>query len=120
MNSSVAVLIVYLTVLIGIGFIAGRRVKSGADYAIGGRNIPGWAAALSERATDCSAWMLLGVPGSAYAFGMSSIWAAVGCLIGSAGAWWLVSNQLREQAAEIDALTYLCCFCLLFFFYLMV
>lgn len=107
MNSSVAVLIVYLTVLIGIGFIAGRRVKSGADYAIGGRNIPGWAAALSERATDCSAWMLLGVPGSAYAFGMSSIWAAVGCLIGSAGAWWLVSNQLREQAAEIDALTYI-------------
>ncbi|MDO5115980.1 MAG: sodium/proline symporter [Synergistaceae bacterium] len=107
MNVSVVVLALYLGVLITVGFIAGRKVKSGKDYAIGGRNIPGWAAALSERATDCSAWMLLGVPGSAYALGMSSIWAAVGCLIGSAGAWWLVSNQLRKQSADLDAVTYI-------------
>lgn len=107
MNSSALVLIGYLGVLLTVGFIAGSKVKSAKDYAIGGRNVPGWVAALSERATDCSAWMLLGVPGSAYAFGLSSIWAAVGCLIGSAGAWWLVSNQLRKQAEEYDAISFI-------------
>lgn len=105
--TSITVLVVYLSVLMIVGFYMGRKVKSGADYAIGGRNIPGWVAALSERATDCSAWILLGLPGTAYAMGVSSIWTAVGCLVGSAGAWWLVAGRLRNEADKYNAVTYI-------------
>lgn len=104
---SIVVLVSYLALLIGLGIYMGRKVKSGADFAIAGRDLPGWVAALSERATDCSAWMLLGVPGAAYALGISSAWACIGCLIGSAAAWWIVVERLRKDADELEALTYI-------------
>lgn len=106
-TTSIIVLIIYLAVLLTVGFIAGRKVKSGADYAIGGRNVPGWVAALSERATDMSAFLALGTPGTAYLAGMSSIWAAIGGIVGAGGAWWIISNQMRKEAEKYGALTYI-------------
>ena len=41
-SSSLIVLIIYFVVLISIGLIAGRKVKNDADYAVGGRNVPGY------------------------------------------------------------------------------
>ncbi|MDR0653242.1 MAG: hypothetical protein LBG12_08035, partial [Synergistaceae bacterium] len=107
MSVQIVVLVSYLVLLIGLGVYMGRKVKSGADFAIAGRDLPGWVAALSERATDCSAWMLLGVPGSAYALGISSAWACIGCLIGSAAVWFIAVERLRKDADEVDALTYI-------------
>ncbi|HDT12850.1 MAG TPA: sodium/proline symporter, partial [Candidatus Aminicenantes bacterium] len=72
------IMIAYLTLLVSWGLYQGRKVKTGADYAIAGRNLPGWAAALSERATGESSWALLGLPGFAYASGLTSLWTAVG------------------------------------------
>ncbi len=61
------VMISYMALLIAWGVYQGRKVKSSADYSIAGRRLPGWAAALSERATGESSWALLGLPGAAYA-----------------------------------------------------
>ena len=63
------IMIAYISLLVLWGIYQGRKVKSNADYAIAGRNLPGWAAALSERATGESSWALLGLPGAAYATG---------------------------------------------------
>ena len=81
------VMISYMTLLILWGLYQGRKVKSNADYAIAGRNLPGWAAALSERATGESSWALLGLPGAAYATGLTEIWTAIGCVAGIIVAW---------------------------------
>jgi len=59
-------MLVYVTFLVIWGVYQGRKVKNCCDYAIAGRNLPGWAAALSERATGESSWALLGLPGAAY------------------------------------------------------
>ena len=56
------VMLVYVTFLVIWGVYQGRKVKNCCDYAIAGRNLPGWAAALSERATGESSWALLGLP----------------------------------------------------------
>lgn len=51
-------LISYLGVILFIGYITARSVKSEEDYFIGGYKLPGFALALSERSTDMSGWLL--------------------------------------------------------------
>ena len=92
------VMIGYMTMLIIWGLYQGRKVKTGSDFAIAGRSLPGWAAALSERATGESSWALLGLPGAAYATGLTEIWTAVGCVSGIIVAWAAISWRLRDEA----------------------
>lgn len=96
------VMISYTSLLIIYGLYQGRKVKTEADYAIAGRKLPGWAAALSERATGESSWALLGLPGAAYATGLTEIWTAIGCVLGIITAWSAISWRLREEAEKYD------------------
>ncbi len=100
------VMIIYLVLLIGWGIYQGRKVKSSGDYSIGGRKMPGWIAALSERATGESSWALLGLPGAAYAGGLMEIWTAIGCVAGIVTAWALLSWRLQKEAQKYDANTF--------------
>ncbi len=101
-----AVMIVYLSVLIVWGIWQGRKVKTSGDYTIAGRQLPGWVAALSERATGESSWALLGLPGAAYALGLTEIWTALGCVGGIITAWWLLAWRLRDAAEQSGAITF--------------
>ena len=91
----------YLLFIIGWGIYQGRKVKNNADYSIAGRNLPGWVAALSERATGESSWALLGLPGAAYAMGIAELWTAIGGVVGIITAWWLLAWRLRDEAESI-------------------
>lgn len=100
------VMISYMTLLILWGLYQGRKVKTNTDYAIAGRNLPGWAAALSERATGESSWALLGLPGAAYATGLTEIWTALGCVVGIITAWAAIAWRLRDEAEKYSATTF--------------
>ena len=100
------VMIAYLSFLIAWGLYQGRKVKSNVDYSIAGRNLPGWAAALSERATGESSWALLGLPGAAYASGLTEIWTALGCVVGIITAWVLIAWRLRDEAENYQINTF--------------
>ncbi|MFO7723783.1 MAG: sodium/proline symporter [Bacteroidales bacterium] len=100
------VMLVYVSLLIIWGIYQGRKVKSGSDYSIAGRSLPGWVAALSERATGESSWALLGLPGAAYALGLTEIWTALGCVLGIITAWWLLAWRLRDEAERYEANTF--------------
>jgi sodium/proline symporter len=100
------VMISYLTLLILWGIYQGRKVKTDADYSIAGRSLPGWIAALSERATGESSWALLGLPGFAYAFGLEGIWTALGCVAGIITAWIAIAWRLRDEAEKYRVTTF--------------
>ncbi|MFQ5769197.1 MAG: sodium/proline symporter, partial [bacterium] len=100
------VMMSYLILLILWGLYQGRKVKTDADYAIAGRNLPGWAAALSERATGESSWALLGLPGFAFASGLTGIWTAVGCVVGIITAWSAIAWRLRAEAQKYEVKTF--------------
>ena len=68
--------------------------------------MPGWAAALSERATGESSWALLGLPGAAYASGLTEIWTALGCVAGIITAWALLAYRLRDEAEKYRICTF--------------
>ena len=96
----------YLFLLILWGMYQGRKVKTDEDYAIAGRNLPGWVAALSERATGESSWALLGLPGFAYASGLMGIWTAIGCVAGIVTAWWAIATRLRDETEKYKVKTF--------------
>jgi sodium/proline symporter len=100
------VMVIYLGLLVTWGIYQGRKVKTDADFSIAGRKLPGWAAALSERATGESSWALLGLPGAAYATGLMEVWTAIGCVAGIVTAWAVISWRLREEAEKYDIKTY--------------
>ncbi|MDP4224276.1 MAG: hypothetical protein Q8868_13290 [Bacteroidota bacterium] len=104
--SMILVVVIYLALSILWGMYQGRKVKTGHDYAIGGRKLPGWAAALSERSTGESSWALLGLPGAAYATGLTQIWTAVGYVAGIVTAWTLLAWRLREEGEKYNVSTF--------------
>jgi len=95
----------YLAVLLVIGFLSSKRISDRRDYFIGGKKLPGWALALSERSTDMSAWLIISVPGLAYTLGLEAIWVPVGCYIGSIIQWVFYSKKFREEQEKYDAVT---------------
>ena len=103
---NLTVLIGYLAILVAFGMYQGRKAKDTTDYNMGGRQVPGWAAALSERATGESAWCLVGFPGYAFASGLVSVWVAVGLAFGNIVAWTVIANKMRKEAEKYDAQTY--------------
>lgn len=100
------VMCIYMILLIAFGIYQGRKVKTGSDFAIAGRKLPGWVAALSERATGESSWALLGLPGAAYATGLMEVWVAVGCVLGIIVAWVLLASRLRKEAEKFQVDTF--------------
>ncbi|WP_434362693.1 sodium/proline symporter PutP [Parasalinivibrio latis] len=97
-----ATFIVYLVVMLAIGVYAYRRTVNSEDYFLGGRSLGPWPAALSAGASDMSGWLLLGLPGYAYAAGMESLWLAGGLLVGTWLNWLICAKRLRTYTIELD------------------
>ncbi len=97
--------ILYLAAMLAIGLVAWARTRSLEDYILGGRNLGSWVAALSAGASDMSGWLLLGLPGFAYAAGLESLWLAGGLLLGTWLNWRLVAPRLREATLDTGSLT---------------
>ena len=87
---------VYLLIMLGIGWYFYNRTKNLSDYVLGGRSLGSWGTSISAQASDMSGWLLLGLPGAAYATGLSgSVWMATGLAIGTYLNWKLVAQRLR-------------------------
>jgi sodium/proline symporter len=106
MNSIILVeFVLYLVCILSIGLYFARKKMSQADFHLGGKKIPGWALALSERATGESAWCLLGLTGFAFAAGLSAVWIAIGCVAGIAVSWLWLAREFRRERDKYDTLT---------------
>ncbi len=89
-------LTVYFIVMLGIGFYAYKKSTSDiSGYMLGGRNLSPSVTALSAGASDMSGWMLMGLPGAMYITGVSSLWIALGLVIGAFLNYLVVAPRLR-------------------------
>ena len=72
MNTELVIFILYLIFTVGIGvyFFLRSKDTNEKDYFLGGRKMGPWVSALSAGASDMSAWVLMGLPASVYAFGV--------------------------------------------------
>ncbi|WP_202080373.1 sodium/proline symporter PutP [Caldalkalibacillus salinus] len=90
--------LLYLVIMLAIGIITYRMTNTLSDYVLGGRKLNSWVAAISAQASDMSGWLLLGLPGAAYASGMGmwSIWIAIGLATGTMLNWRYIAKRLRR------------------------
>ncbi len=108
MNWELVALIIYFAAMLTVGFVFFLRSKSQSDrdYFLGGRSMGPWVTAMSAQASDMSAWLLMGLPGSILAFGLGQAWIGIGLALGTALNWILIARRLRRfsQAAN-DSIT---------------
>ena len=100
--------VLYFVAMIAIGvfFFVKSKEVSEKDYFLGGRAMGPWVTAMSAQASDMSAWLLMGLPGSILAFGFGQAWIGIGLAIGTAANWILVAKRLRKfSKASGDAIT---------------
>lgn len=99
------VMVLYLIILLGIGWLAGRRTHGGDDFHLAGRSLGAWSAGISSTASSESGWVTLGAVGMTYHFGISGLWFAPGCLLGYLVNVYIVAPRLRRMAADQGSVT---------------
>ncbi|WP_105200718.1 MULTISPECIES: sodium/proline symporter PutP [unclassified Pseudoalteromonas] len=100
-------LALYFIAMLGIGLYAYKQSTDDVSgYMLGGRNLSPSVAALSAGASDMSGWLLMGLPGAMYLFGLSKVWIAIGLVLGAWANYFLVAPRLRVYTERAnDAIT---------------
>ncbi|HFK1539961.1 sodium/proline symporter PutP [Bacillus cereus] len=88
-------LAIYMAGILYIGYWSYKKTSDLSDYMLGGRGLGPAVTALSAGASDMSGWMLMGLPGAMYATGLSSVWIAIGLLIGAYANYLIIAPRLR-------------------------
>jgi sodium/proline symporter len=93
-------LVVYKLILICIGVWASKRTADSDDFFLGGRGLGPVVAALSYSSSAASAWVLLGLTGIAYVYGVSTIWVALGSITSMFVVWFWLAPRLMKFSRQ--------------------
>ena len=99
MSGELLAFALYFGTLVGAGvffFFKERKEATQENYFLGGRSMGPWVTAMSAQASDMSAWLLMGLPGSIMAFGLGQMWIGIGLALGTAANWIFVAKRLRQ------------------------
>ena len=100
-----ATILAYFAILIIIGGVAAKGVRSLSDYFVGGKRLNYWVVAFSSRATGESAWLLLGLTGLGATVGLSAIWVVIGELLGVGLAWFALAKPFKLATDRYESIT---------------
>lgn len=101
--------VLYFIAMLGVGLLFFFKTKNNGEkeYFLGGRQMGPWVTAMSAQASDMSAWLLMGLPGSILAFGLGQAWIGIGLAIGTILNWIFIAKRLRKfSEASGDAITF--------------
>ena len=99
-------IVMYMAMMIGIGFAVSKKNKTSSDFYLGGRKLGPLVTAMSAEASDMSGWLLMGLPAVAMMTGLAEAsWTAIGLAIGTYLNWLFVAKRLRVYSHKIDAFT---------------
>ncbi|MBQ7821844.1 MAG: sodium/proline symporter PutP [Clostridia bacterium] len=107
MSSTIQILlamIIYMAAVVIIGFAFAKKANANSEnYFLGGRTLGPWVTAMSAEASDMSGWLLMGLPGVAYWYGVADAsWTAIGLAIGTYLNWLIVSKRLRRYSIRAN------------------
>ncbi|MCK4856823.1 MAG: sodium/proline symporter, partial [candidate division Zixibacteria bacterium] len=98
--------VVYTAGIIIIGIYSTRRRKrTEDDFVLANRELGPWASALSASASAESGWVMLGLVGEAYLFGLSAFWIVPGIAAGYLFNWFVIAERLRRSTKESGVVT---------------
>ena len=92
-------ILAYLTLMIMVGLYYSKKSKDATanEFYLGGRQLGPIVTAMSAEASDMSSWLLMGLPGLAYIYGIAEAsWTAIGLAIGTYVNWLIIARRLRR------------------------
>jgi SSS family solute:Na+ symporter len=102
----VLVLVLYMGLLVAVGLLTSRRMRSAEDFYLGGRRLGPWVTSLSFVAAYFSSVVIIGGGGFGYQFGMSTLWVgAINVLVGCTLAWIVLGRRVRQFTARLGTMT---------------
>jgi solute:Na+ symporter, SSS family len=104
---TIVAVVLYLFVLVYLGFISYRRTKNTKDYLLAGQKIHPLVMALSYGATFISTSAIVGFGGNAGLFGMSLLWLTfLNIIVGVFIAFVVFGKRTRQMGHNVDAHTF--------------
>jgi len=97
--------VIYLIILVLIGIWSSKRNKTIDDFLIAGRKLGTWPVAISAQASDMSGWLVMGLPGRGFMYGVGAIWVAIGAAFGTLFNWSIIAKRLRRFTGKLRSLT---------------
>jgi len=103
----IAILILYVLMMIGIGVSTHKKSSSIDGFILGGRNVGSWLTAFAFGTSYFSAVVFVGYAGQfGWNYGMSASWIGIGnAVIGSALAWMVLGRRTRTMTKHLEAST---------------
>ena len=98
----IVVFCLYFVMLIGIALVKARKIRSMSDYALAGRRLGSFTAALSAGSSTTSAWTMLALPALAFSHGAVEMWVPAGAAVGIWLSWTVLAKKLRRYTIEAN------------------
>ncbi|MES2344664.1 MAG: sodium/proline symporter [Chlamydiota bacterium] len=99
-------IVIYLAILLGIGYFSYQKHLSAADFIIGSRSLNYWLTALAAHASDMSSWLFMGYPALILTKGMPGAWAGIGLICGMYLNWQFIAPKIRVATEQFNSLTF--------------
>ncbi len=100
-----SIVILYMIFLLALGIWSARMSSGGSSaYFLGGRTLGPWVLSMSEKASESSGFMTVGLPGEAYSTGMSAAWNAVSSVF-SIFNWLFFAKRIRRLSEIQNSIT---------------
>jgi solute:Na+ symporter, SSS family len=105
--ASVAIVVAYVLVMLGVGWFSMRKTRDVKDFFIGGRTLGPWMSAFAYGTTYFSAVLFIGYAGKlGWGFGIHTMWIVLGnTVVGTILAWTILAGRTREMTARLSAIT---------------
>ncbi|RKQ37976.1 sodium:solute symporter family protein [Oceanobacillus halophilus] len=97
--------VLFLVIMLALGFISSRKTKNVRDFAIGGGSLGPYVLGFSFAATYLSAATFLGYPGWSYEWGLSNLWLFLAIIGGGPIGVLMVAKKVRKLNSKQKSLS---------------
>jgi len=103
----VSIVVLYVLIMLGVGYWSMRRTKNVGDFFLGGRTLGPWMSAFAYGTTYFSAVLFIGYAGRlGWGFGIHTMWIVLGnTLVGTLLAWMVLAGRTRDMTVRLNAMT---------------
>ncbi len=105
MTTVIIIAILYLIIILGIGYWAMKKTKDSADFFIAGKSLGLFVMAMATFATALSGFLFIGGPGLTYELGMGALWFTFPTTISFTMAWMILGKKMRLLTEATGAMT---------------
>ena len=107
MAIKIIMLVVFFSVMIGVGLYCRKNATDVNGFVLGGRNVGPWLTAFAYGTSYFSAVIFVGYAGQfGWKFGVASTWVGIGnAIIGSLLAWVILGRRTRVMTQHLESKT---------------